>query len=286
MKLTLGAVALGWSLMVFGQAPVITSFGQNGQLVCTNLAAGSVAAVEWASTPSGPWKTNWTGLDAVTVNTNDTITVGVPMFYRVRGTPASVLLSSSPAGLWNLLTGRMINITDYVAPTFQANSIDWSLPLPANANRGDIASKTSFLADTIRFDFEYYWTGGGTIELLVCDAADLNSTNWIPGEYYDAYISSVDTPFSQVHLGDSSGAQIYSSSQLESSSLYKNAWVTNSITKNGSTWKFYRNNNLLNTVTFTNLNGKPLGLIVSPSDNYYKGSGLNVSFRKIQATVP
>jgi formylglycine-generating enzyme required for sulfatase activity len=44
-----------------------------------------VASVEWASSLSGPWNTNWAGLNAVTVNSNGTITIGVPMFYRVRG---------------------------------------------------------------------------------------------------------------------------------------------------------------------------------------------------------
>ncbi len=67
------------------QLPVITSFSQNGVLVCANLATGTVASVEWASSLAGPWNTNWAGLDAVTVGSNGTITVGVPMFYRVRG---------------------------------------------------------------------------------------------------------------------------------------------------------------------------------------------------------
>ena len=67
------------------QLPVITSFSQNGVLVCTNLQPGSVASVQWASSLAGPWHTNWAGLDAVTADTNGTITVSVPMFYRVLG---------------------------------------------------------------------------------------------------------------------------------------------------------------------------------------------------------
>jgi formylglycine-generating enzyme required for sulfatase activity len=87
IKLGLSALSFGVSLAAFGQQPVITSFSQNGQLVCANLATGTVASVEWASSLSGPW-TNWAGaagLDAVTVNSNGTISVSVPMFYRVRG---------------------------------------------------------------------------------------------------------------------------------------------------------------------------------------------------------
>src|ERR1019366_8310816 len=67
------------------QLPVITSFSQNGVLVCANLQTGSVASVQWASSLSGPWQTNWAGLGAVTADSNGTITVSVPMFYRVLG---------------------------------------------------------------------------------------------------------------------------------------------------------------------------------------------------------
>jgi formylglycine-generating enzyme required for sulfatase activity len=67
------------------QLPVITSFSQNGVLVCSNLSPGSVASVQWASSLSGPWQTNWAGLGAVTADSNGTITVSVPMFYRVLG---------------------------------------------------------------------------------------------------------------------------------------------------------------------------------------------------------
>jgi formylglycine-generating enzyme required for sulfatase activity len=67
------------------QLPVITSFSQNGLLVCANLETGTVVSVQWASSLSGPWQTNWAGLDAVTVNSNGTISVSVPMFYRVLG---------------------------------------------------------------------------------------------------------------------------------------------------------------------------------------------------------
>ena len=64
---------------------VISSFSQNGVLVCTNLQPGSVASVQWASSLSGPWQTNWATLSGVTVSNNGTITVSVPMFYRVLG---------------------------------------------------------------------------------------------------------------------------------------------------------------------------------------------------------
>ncbi len=107
IKLGLVALGFGMCLAASGQQPVISSFSQNGVLVCANLATGTVASVEWASSLSGPWQTNWAGLDAVTVNSNGTITVGVPMFYRVRGVAAIPLITSDgmaliPAGMFTI----------------------------------------------------------------------------------------------------------------------------------------------------------------------------------------
>jgi len=88
---------------------VINSFSQNGVLVCTNLQPGSVASVQWASSLAGPWQTNWATLSGVTVSNNGTITVSVPMFYRVLGiaatniptpTPTPAGMAAIPAGLF------------------------------------------------------------------------------------------------------------------------------------------------------------------------------------------
>jgi len=62
MKLSLGAMALGACLAAQAAAPVIGSLSKNGVLVCTNLAPGSVASLEWASAVTGPWTNNWAGL--------------------------------------------------------------------------------------------------------------------------------------------------------------------------------------------------------------------------------
>ncbi len=91
LKRKLAALAaLGFALVALsapGQAPVISSLGQNGHLGAYNLQPGSTASVEWAPSVSGPWTNNWKGLESVTVDANGNIQVSVPMFYRVRGTP-------------------------------------------------------------------------------------------------------------------------------------------------------------------------------------------------------
>ncbi|HXC36964.1 MAG TPA: SUMF1/EgtB/PvdO family nonheme iron enzyme [Candidatus Acidoferrales bacterium] len=80
-----GAVPMG---------PVIVSLSPNGLLVCTNLSPGTVAAVASASSLNGPWLTNLKGLNAITVATNGSIQVNVPVsgsamaYYRVLGVPA------------------------------------------------------------------------------------------------------------------------------------------------------------------------------------------------------
>ncbi len=72
--------------MAAAQSPVIASFSQNGRLVCTNLAPGSTAVVEWSPAAAGPWSADWTALQGIAVGGSGAIEVNVPMFYRVRGT--------------------------------------------------------------------------------------------------------------------------------------------------------------------------------------------------------
>ena len=103
MKLSLCALALAASVTAQAQPRVITSFSGNGALVCSNLAPGSVATVEWTASVTGPWTNNWAGLEVVTADSNGMIQVRVPMFYRVRGTdsaaPEMVLI---PAGTFTM----------------------------------------------------------------------------------------------------------------------------------------------------------------------------------------
>ncbi|MGH7978802.1 MAG: formylglycine-generating enzyme family protein [Limisphaerales bacterium] len=73
------------------QQPVIASLSPDGQLICTHLIPGSVAAVAWSSSVRGPWLTDLKGLNAVHVAKNGAIKVNVPInnygatYYRVLG---------------------------------------------------------------------------------------------------------------------------------------------------------------------------------------------------------
>ena len=61
------------------QLPFITSFSQDGVMVCTNLNPNSVASVAWASSLTGPWQTNLTGSNLIIVGSSGSIQVTVPM---------------------------------------------------------------------------------------------------------------------------------------------------------------------------------------------------------------
>jgi formylglycine-generating enzyme required for sulfatase activity len=102
-----------------GQAIVINSFSQNGVLVCSGLQTGTVATVQWASSLSGPWQTNWAGLTGVAVSNNGTLTVSVPLFYRVLGVAAT----NPPSGMALIPAGSFT-----MGDTFNEGSND-ELPL-------------------------------------------------------------------------------------------------------------------------------------------------------------
>jgi len=100
MKNKLCSAIVGLALLAgihsaLGQIVVINSLSQNGVLVCSGLQTGTVATVQWASSLSGPWLTNWAGLTGVAVSNNGTLTVSVPMFYRVLGVAAT----NPPSGM-------------------------------------------------------------------------------------------------------------------------------------------------------------------------------------------
>ena len=84
-----------------GDRPMITSFGSNGELVCTNLLPGSTASVVRAVSVLGPWTSTSPSLDAVTVDVSGAIQVIVPLtngvstpvLYRVWGDRKSTRLN-------------------------------------------------------------------------------------------------------------------------------------------------------------------------------------------------
>jgi len=60
----------------------ITSFHHNGNLTFAGPEIGATCTVQWASSPDGPWFSDWSTLSEIVV-TSATTAVVVPMFYRV-----------------------------------------------------------------------------------------------------------------------------------------------------------------------------------------------------------
>lgn len=108
----------------FGADFVITSLTANGQLTWTNAITNASYRVEWAASPAGPWQqfNALTNLDAIRA-TSTTVTVSVPMFYRVvwADPPAP-----QPLGYWDfngysfagtLVTTGLITLTNRLGLT-------------------------------------------------------------------------------------------------------------------------------------------------------------------------
>ena len=91
----MGLVLAGITL---AQSPDITSFHGNGQLTWTNSDTNLFYQVQWAAslTASNAWRASYSPLRDIQ-STNDSITVSVPMFYRICGSSNRVFYSSPVA---------------------------------------------------------------------------------------------------------------------------------------------------------------------------------------------
>jgi len=83
----------------FGADLNITSLTGNGQLTWTNATTNASYRVEWAASLAGPWQqfNALTNLDSIRA-TSTTVTVTVPMFYRVVWTDPP---APQPVGDWD-----------------------------------------------------------------------------------------------------------------------------------------------------------------------------------------
>lgn len=85
----------------------ILSLTPNGALTWTGPAAKGSYRVEWAPTVNGPWSASWAALTNVPA-TGASVTVAVPMFYRVVYTPPPpTLVYVDAAGALSLITNRV-----------------------------------------------------------------------------------------------------------------------------------------------------------------------------------
>jgi len=79
-------VAYTYSLTAICQTNLaISSFSQNGTLIYTEVSSAQYYRVEWASSITGPWSSDWNELKDIPISGAGTNVVQVPMFYRIIG---------------------------------------------------------------------------------------------------------------------------------------------------------------------------------------------------------
>lgn len=89
-----GAIGMA-AATVWGQAPVITSFHDNGLLTWTNAVnTNAVYRVEWAAQIDGPWYRTLQSIPPVDAHSSTSFAAVVPMFYRI-----AMVTNESPLGM-------------------------------------------------------------------------------------------------------------------------------------------------------------------------------------------
>jgi len=207
------------------QAPIISSFSQNGLLVCANLQTGTVASVEWASSLSGPWQTNWAGLDTVTVNTNGTISVSVPMFYRVRGVAQSNNPTFTADGMALIPAGSFTMGNLIINGSTITNDPDLTDAIPTNVTVSAFYMDTNLVSYS-KWQSVYNWattngygfynTGSGSAAYPVYGANWYDCVKWCNAR-------SQQTALTPVYYTDMGLTQIYTNGEVP---VYAN-WSAN-----------------------------------------------------------
>ncbi len=204
------AYATGFSSLR-AENPVITSFSQNGVLVCNNLGPGTMASVQWASSFTGPWHTNWDSLAAISVGTNGCIQVSVPMFYRVVGIPAT---NSAPAGMV-LIPAGAFTMGNVISDGDLTDAVPVSVMVSAFYIDTNLVSFSQW-----RSVYNYATNHGYNLHLAAGKAANhpihslnwYDATKWCNARSQQAGMTPVyytDAGLTQVYTNGDSGTTVY-----------------------------------------------------------------------------
>jgi hypothetical protein len=213
LDLMASALLLGMTpLSALGQNPVISSLGQNGELICTNLQPATMASVEWAPSVTGPWSTNWAGLESLTVVSNGTIRVKVPMFYRVRGV-AQITTPGAPEIEWVAPKNGIIEAFHYANGVLSGVTLFQGLKVLNG--EGDISIDAHLLNDSLTktsntqavkkneqynialgltFEASYLSTPGATCQSIVFSSPNFKSSKEVSIQSYTVMVTSPILP--------------------------------------------------------------------------------------------
>ena len=142
MKWMLGLVLAG-TLAAQAEDLVIQSFDSSGKLTFNELTNATEYRVEWACTVGGAWTNSWNSLNGIPAVGSGTVTVSVPMVYRVVATVVTVPTISQVYGgggsagatykndfieLYNAGRGTL-DLSNYAVQYASATSSTWSKTL-------------------------------------------------------------------------------------------------------------------------------------------------------------
>lgn len=124
-----GSVLLLMGLMALisaGADPVIESFTLDGQLAWTNAKPGGAYSIQWTSSiTQDNWRSDWRELSPVAA-TGTTMTVGVPMFYRVREIPDMVVIPGGPFAMgYPYISVRTVTVSAFTMDINEITKARW-----------------------------------------------------------------------------------------------------------------------------------------------------------------
>ncbi len=124
--LVLALAVCGLLLRAAGADLIITSFSGNGSLTWSNAVPGRAYSIEWSpSLSEGPWHSDWEGLSALSA-TGATMTVRVPMFYRVRELPDMAAVPGGPFAMgYDVVGVRTVTVSTFVIDLNMVTKAKW-----------------------------------------------------------------------------------------------------------------------------------------------------------------
>jgi formylglycine-generating enzyme required for sulfatase activity len=217
MKTNIQSLFIGLALIAgvyraAAQLPVITSFSQNGVLVCSNLNPGSTCTVQWASSLAG----SWSNLYTLTVASNRSIVASVPMFYRVlEVSSTNAATTNAPAGMALIPAGTftMGDSLDGESDALPTNIYVSAFYMDVNLVSYGQWTNVYAYATSHGYNFVYAFSGKNSATNQPVQTVDwFDCVKWCNARSQQAGLTPVyytDAGFTQVFTNGDNGTTIY-----------------------------------------------------------------------------
>ncbi len=113
-------------LGAFGEDPLINSFTGNGGLTWSNATPGGAYRVEWSpAVGEDAWQNDWSTLSPISA-TGSTMSVRVPMFYRVREIPDMAVVPGGPFAMgYPYVAVRTVTVSAFIIDLNKVTKTKW-----------------------------------------------------------------------------------------------------------------------------------------------------------------